>query len=46
MFEAMNRDALNQLKPVVDRVFEFKDVQAAFKHMESGRISAKVCIRI
>ena len=37
MFEAMNRAiALHQMKPVVDRVFDFKDIQAALKHMESG----------
>lgn len=47
MFEAMNRAIeLNQLRPVVDRVFDFKDIQAAFKHMESGAHFGKVCVRI
>jgi NADPH:quinone reductase-like Zn-dependent oxidoreductase len=47
MFEAMNRAIeVNQLKPVVDRVFEFKDIQGAFKHMESGAHFGKVCVRV
>jgi NADPH:quinone reductase-like Zn-dependent oxidoreductase len=47
MFEAMNRAiALNQLRPVVDRVFDFKDIQAALKHMDSGAHFGKVCIAI
>ncbi len=47
MFEAMHRAiALSQLKPVVDRVFEMKDIQAAFKHMESGAHFGKVCVRV
>lgn len=47
MFEAMNRAIeLHQLKPIVDRVFEFKDTQAAFKHMESGAHFGKVCVRV
>ena len=46
MFEAMNRAiALHQFKPVVDRVFDFKDIQAAFKHMESGAHFGKVCVQ-
>ena len=47
MFEAMNRAiALHQLKPIVDRVFDFKDIQAALKHMESGAHFGKVCVRL
>jgi NADPH:quinone reductase-like Zn-dependent oxidoreductase len=47
MFEAMNRAiALHQLRPVVDQVFDFKDIQAALKHMESGAHFGKVCIAI
>lgn len=47
MFEAMNRAIeLHQLKPIVDRVFEFKDTPAAFKHMESGAHFGKVCVRV
>lgn len=46
MFEAMNRAiALHQIKPIIDRVFEFKDVQAALRHMESGAHFGKVCLR-
>jgi NADPH:quinone reductase-like Zn-dependent oxidoreductase len=47
MFEAMNRAiALHQLHPVVDRVFDFHDIQAALKHMESGAHLGKVCVSI
>lgn len=46
MFEAMNRAiALHQLRPIVDRVFDFQDIQAALKHMESGAHFGKVCLR-
>jgi NADPH:quinone reductase-like Zn-dependent oxidoreductase len=45
MFEAMNRAiALHQLHPVVDRVFKFEEIQAAFKHMESGAHFGKICV--
>lgn len=33
------------LKPVIDRVFEFEDAQAAFAHLESGTHLGKVVIR-
>jgi NADPH:quinone reductase-like Zn-dependent oxidoreductase len=33
------------LKPVVDRVFDFDDVPAAFAHLEGGHHMGKVCIR-
>jgi NADPH:quinone reductase-like Zn-dependent oxidoreductase len=47
MFEAMNRAiGLHQLRPVVDRVFGFNEVQAAFKHMESGAHFGKICIEV
>jgi NADPH:quinone reductase-like Zn-dependent oxidoreductase len=47
MFEAMNRAiALHELRPVVDRVFGFTEVQAALKHMESGAHFGKVCIEM
>ncbi len=37
MFEAMNRAiGLHQLRPVVDKVFAFKEVKEALRHMESG----------
>lgn len=47
MFEAMNRAiALHQMKPIIDRVFEFKDIQAALRHLESGAHFGKVCVRV
>jgi NADPH:quinone reductase-like Zn-dependent oxidoreductase len=47
MFEEMNRAvALGGLRPVVDRVFEFDEVAAAMKYMESGAHFGKVCIRL
>jgi NADPH:quinone reductase-like Zn-dependent oxidoreductase len=46
MFEAMNKAiALAQMRPVVDRVFDFKDIQAALKHMEAGAHFGKICLR-
>jgi NADPH:quinone reductase-like Zn-dependent oxidoreductase len=47
MFEAMNRAiTLNQLKPVVDRVFPFSDAVAAYRYMESAAHFGKVAIRL
>jgi NADPH:quinone reductase-like Zn-dependent oxidoreductase len=47
MFEAMNQAIqVNQLHPVIDRVFEFADAVAAIKHMESGNHFGKVVIRV
>ncbi|MBI2804221.1 MAG: NAD(P)-dependent alcohol dehydrogenase [Planctomycetes bacterium] len=47
MFEAMNREIDNeQLRPIVDRVFGFAEIQAALTHLESGAHFGKVCIRI
>ena len=47
MFEAMNRAiALNQLRPVVDRVFPLAEVREAFRYLESGKHFGKVCLRI
>jgi NADPH:quinone reductase-like Zn-dependent oxidoreductase len=46
MFEAMNRAiALHEVRPIVDRVFDFKDIQAALKHMESAAHFGKICVR-
>ncbi len=46
MFEAMNRAITqSQLKPIVDRVFDFKDAVEAFKYMETGAHFGKVAIR-
>jgi NADPH:quinone reductase-like Zn-dependent oxidoreductase len=47
MFENMNR-ALTQssLKPVIDRVFPFNEVPAAYEHLRSGAHFGKVVVRI
>jgi NADPH:quinone reductase-like Zn-dependent oxidoreductase len=47
MFEAMNRAiALHQLRPVIDRVFEFDQAAEALRHLESGAHFGKVVIRL
>ena len=47
MFEAMTKAiAVNQLRPVIDRVFEFDQAIAALKHMESGAHFGKVVVRV
>lgn len=46
MFEAMNRAiAQSGLRPVVDRVFPFREAQAALRHLESGAHFGKVCLQ-
>jgi NADPH:quinone reductase-like Zn-dependent oxidoreductase len=46
MFEDMNRAiALHEMKPVVDRVFEFEEAREAFLHMQSAQHFGKICIR-
>jgi len=47
MFEAMNAAiAANRIKPVIDRVFGFDEVQSAYKHMASGAHFGKIVIRV
>jgi NADPH:quinone reductase-like Zn-dependent oxidoreductase len=47
MFEAMNRAiAANGLKPVIDKVFPFKDAAAAFKYLQSAQHFGKVVISL
>jgi NADPH:quinone reductase-like Zn-dependent oxidoreductase len=47
MFEAMNRAiATNKIRPVVDKVFGFDDVRAAYQHMASGAHFGKIVIRV
>jgi NADPH:quinone reductase-like Zn-dependent oxidoreductase len=47
MFDAMNRAiATNEIKPVIDKVFDFDEVQAAYKHMASGAHFGKIVIRL
>jgi len=45
-FEAMTR-AIGQhkLRPVIDRVFAFEELRAAFDHLKSGTHFGKICIR-
>jgi NADPH:quinone reductase-like Zn-dependent oxidoreductase len=46
MFENMNRAiSLHKLKPVVDRVFPFKEAVEAYRYMESAAHFGKVVIR-
>jgi NADPH:quinone reductase-like Zn-dependent oxidoreductase len=46
MFEAMNRAiALHQLRPVVDRVFAFPEIQEALRYLESGAHFGKITLR-
>jgi NADPH:quinone reductase-like Zn-dependent oxidoreductase len=47
MFEALNRAiTANAIKPVIDRVFGFDEVQAAYQHMASGAHFGKIVIRV
>jgi NADPH:quinone reductase-like Zn-dependent oxidoreductase len=47
MFEAMNRAvAANAIEPVIDKVFGFADVQAAYRHMAAGAHFGKIVIRV
>jgi NADPH:quinone reductase-like Zn-dependent oxidoreductase len=47
MFEAMNRAiSAGGLKPVIDQVFGFNDVPAAFKHLQSARHFGKIVIKM
>ena len=44
---AMNRAiAVNQLRPVIDRVFPFAEAVQALRHMESASHFGKICIRM
>jgi NADPH:quinone reductase-like Zn-dependent oxidoreductase len=46
-FETMNRAiALNQLRPVVDRVFSFAESRAAFEHMAGQSHFGKIVVRM
>ncbi|MDH3450227.1 MAG: NAD(P)-dependent alcohol dehydrogenase [Gammaproteobacteria bacterium] len=47
MFEDMNRAfAVNQLRPVVDRVFDFEDARAAYHAMRAAGHFGKIVIRV
>ncbi len=46
-FETMNAAiAANKIKPVIDRVFGFDDVKAAYQHMAAGAHFGKIVIRV
>ena len=46
MFEAMNRAInLNNMKPVIDRVFPFGELPQALRRMESGSHFGKIVVR-
>ena len=46
-FAALNRAlALHRVKPVVDRVFPFSELPAAFDHLASGAHFGKVCVQL
>lgn len=47
MFDEMNRAmALNQMRPVIDRTFQFEEAAQALAFLESGQHFGKVCIRV
>jgi 2-desacetyl-2-hydroxyethyl bacteriochlorophyllide A dehydrogenase len=47
MFEAMNAFiSEHKIKPVIDKVFNFEQVQDALKYMESGAHFGKIVIRV
>ncbi len=46
-FETMNAAiAANKIKPVIDRVFDFVEVRAAYRHMEARKHLGKIIGRI
>jgi NADPH:quinone reductase-like Zn-dependent oxidoreductase len=47
MFEDMNKAiSVNQMRPVIDRVFEFDAASEALKYVESGSHFGKIVVRI
>jgi NADPH:quinone reductase-like Zn-dependent oxidoreductase len=47
MFEEMNRAiTLACLRPVIDRVFEFGELQEALSYLASGAHFGKICVRV
>lgn len=46
-FEAMNVFiSEHELRPLIDRVFEFEDARAAYEYMENGDFMGKIVIRL
>jgi len=47
MFEAMNRAiTVNQIRPVIDRVFPFAEARQAYEHLISQKHLGKIVIRV
>ncbi len=47
MFECMNRAiSVNQMRPVIDRVFQFDEAPEALEYLASGKHFGKVCISV
>jgi NADPH:quinone reductase-like Zn-dependent oxidoreductase len=47
MFEDLNRAmAVNRMRPIIDRVFQFEQAPEALDYLASGRHFGKVCIRV
>lgn len=47
MFEEMNRAIEhNKIQPVIDKIFEFDQAPAAFRHLESGQHFGKVIVKV
>lgn len=47
MFEAMNRAiTANNIRPVIDKVFGFGEVRAAYEHLQSARHFGKVVVSL
>lgn len=47
MFEDMNRAiALNGMRPMIDRTYQYEEAAAALAFLESGRHFGKICIRV
>ena len=36
----------HELRPLIDRVFEFEDATAAYEYMENGDFMGKIVIRL
>ena len=47
MFEALNRAiTASKIKPVIDKVFGFDEVKAAYNHMAAGAHFGKIVVRV
>ncbi|MFF2091248.1 NADP-dependent oxidoreductase [Paenibacillus sp. NPDC058174] len=46
LFSIKQRIEANQIKPVIDKIFDFQDTALAFAYLETGRAKGKVAIRV